>query len=72
MIAVPADTPVTIPVVPTLAEPEPSVSLQLPPAVASLSVIVEPPAHTTEPPLIAAGYAFTVTITIERQPVGIR
>jgi len=65
---VPALIPVTIPVEPTEAPPE---LLHVPPAVASVIVIVDPPAHTTELPLIAAGSAFTVAITTERQPVGI-
>jgi hypothetical protein len=61
---VPAVTPVTIPV------PDPTVAipllllLQVPPVVASLSVIWEP-AITVLLPEIAPGVGFTVTIVVE-------
>ncbi len=60
-------TPVTIPDVPTVAIPV-AVLLQVPPAVASLSEVVAPPAHTMAVPLIDAGVAgngFTVTSTVD-------
>ena len=43
--------------------------LHTPPAVASLSVIVDP-AHTSNgPPVIAAGSGFTVIVVVVLQPV---
>jgi hypothetical protein len=67
MAALPADTPVTIPV------PEPIVAMpvlplvQVPPAEISLNVIVAPPRHTPVPPLMAA-IGPTVTTSIEGHP----
>lgn len=71
MVVTPSATPVTIPVdAPTVAV----VVLdedQVPPAVASVSVVV-PPIQTTGVPPIVAGNAFTVATAVLRQPVGIR
>ena len=53
MVAVPALAPVTIPLVPTLAM-EVALLLHVPPAVASLSVVVNP-WHTVNVPVIDAG-----------------
>ena len=67
MIAVPAETPVTMPV------PEPIVAIpvaplvQLPPAVPSVRVVVLP-VHTDNVPPIATGAVFTVTVVVTRQP----
>ena len=62
IVAVPAVTPVTMP------EEEPTVALvllllQVPPAVASVSVIVAP-SQTEELPEIDGGVGFTVTVTV--------
>ena len=66
MVVVPAATPLTIPVLPTVAVTV-DTELQAPPAVASLREVVAPPAHTTAVPDIAAGTAgkeFTVMVSI--------
>jgi len=59
MLTVPAVTPVTIPVEPTVALP--LLALHVPPEVASVNVIVEP-THTAEGPEIAAGNGFIVSV----------
>lgn len=67
MIAVPAVTPVTIPV----AEPTVTaalVVLHTPPAIGSLSV-TDDPMHTAGGPVTAEGVAFTVTLAKAVQPV---
>jgi hypothetical protein len=65
--AVPAETPVTIPVVaPTVALALPV--LQVPPP-ASFRVVVVP-GHTTSDPVIAPGSGFTVTTAVIEHPVG--
>ena len=63
MVAVPAETPVTVPDdVPTVATPvDPEV--HVPPDVTSLSV-VEAPIHTVAVPVIEAGNALTVTTCV--------
>ena len=62
MEAVPADTPVTTPdAEPTVATPV-LPEVHVPPAVASLSVVVSP-AQTTAVPVIADGSGLTVTVT---------
>jgi len=67
-VAVPADAPVTTPVVEfTLAMPE-ALLLQVPPAVASVSVIVAP-THTADGPVMAAGAGVIVMVLVARQPV---
>jgi hypothetical protein len=57
MVAVPTDTPVTMPVGLTVAVP---VALHVPPLVASVKALVDP-AHMLNVPVIAAGVGFTVT-----------
>ena len=67
IVAVPANTPDTTPVVaPTVAFAV-EVLLQVTPVVTSLRVIVEP-SHTDDGPVIGAGVALTVTITVAWQP----
>jgi hypothetical protein len=64
--AVPALTPVTVPLVPTVAIPVAPL-LHTPPGVASLSDVVAP-AHTTGVPVIpagAAGVVLTVTVAVD-------
>lgn len=67
MIAVPALTPLTMPV------PEPTVAiavlllLHAPPVIVSLSVVVAP-THAVADPVIVGGNAFTVTAFIALQP----
>jgi len=63
---VPALPPVTTPLVATAAM-EGDAELHTPPAVASLSEVVAPPAHTEAAPPIAAGIegkGFTVTTIV--------
>ena len=62
MVAVPADTGVTTPVLPMVAIPV-ALLLQAPPGVASVSVIVAP-IHTPVGPQMAAAAPFTVTIIV--------
>jgi hypothetical protein len=59
-VAVPADVPVTIPVVPILALP---VLLQVPPPVPSVKDVVDPE-HTLIVPVIGAGTPLAVTIIV--------
>lgn len=56
---VPAKTPVTIPVVLPIVAELPA-AVHVPPAVASVKVIVAPPAHTVDKPLIGEGKGLTV------------
>ena len=66
MVAVPLESPVTIPVgstVPTAV----LLLLQAPPATDSVKADVRP-THTVWVPVIAAGTAFTVTAVILLQP----
>lgn len=68
MVVIPATTPVTIPdAEPMLAVPG-AAELQLPPVVASLSVVVSPE-HTDVAPVMAAGLC-TVTVLTAAQPSG--
>lgn len=69
IVDVPADTPVTIPVVPPINATPVALLLQVPGALASVSGVVSP-AHTSNVPLIRAGNGFTVTIAVIIQPVG--
>ena len=64
MIAVPDDTPITVPVLPTVATVV-TVLLQAPPVVASLNPVVEP-AQTVAAPVMAPadGNGFTVIIDV--------
>ena len=69
MVAVPADTPDMMPVpVPILAIAV-ALLLQLPPVVPSVSVVVKP-THTALDPAMAAGNGLTVTVAVEKHPVG--
>jgi hypothetical protein len=61
IIDVPEDTPVTTPVPATTVATAGVALLQVPPAVASLSVVVDP-AQTLVVPVIAAGNGFTTTV----------
>ena len=54
--------PVTIPVVLPTAAMVPEALLQVPPAVESAKVMVNPPHTENEDPVMAAGTVFTVTI----------
>ena len=68
MFAVPAEIPETSPALPAVAVPvEPE--LHVPPAVISLSVVTDA-AQTTNAPVIAAGDAFTVSVSVLKQPAG--
>ena len=67
MVATPALTPVTTPLLLfTVAVPVDPL-LHMPPPVVVVSVAV-PPTHTAAAPLIAAGTAYTVTIFTDAQP----
>ena len=68
IIAVPALTPVTTPEPDTTVATNGSLLPQVPPALASLSV-VDDPTHTEDTPVIAAGSGFTVKIAEMLQPV---
>ena len=68
MTEVPAVTPVTTP--PAVMVATAGVALlHVPPAVALLSVVVEP-THTLVTPVITAGSGLTVTVVVTAQPVG--
>ena len=69
IIAVPASAPPTVPVPTPTTATEISLLDQTPPAVISVSAIVNP-AQTFVVPVMAAGSAYTVTIVLARQPVG--
>ena len=64
---VPADTPVTTPVLPTAARLV-LLLLQVPPVEASVKAVVKP-THTLAVPVIAAGKGLTVTGVVIIQPV---
>jgi hypothetical protein len=70
MVVVPAIIPVTIPVdVPTVATVA-SALIHVPPAVASLRVVVYiPPSHTESVPVIGKGSGLIVTVVAMMQPV---
>ena len=64
MVAVPADTPVTMPVVPTVATVV-AVLLQVPPVVASLNPVVAPAQTVAVPVMVPAdGNGLTVTTLV--------
>lgn len=63
MVTVPAATPVTIPDDDPTVAVNTSLLLHVPPLVASVSVLVSP-SHTLSVPPIAAGNAFTETVTV--------
>jgi hypothetical protein len=67
MIEVPNDTPVTVPDVPTVATLV-LLLAQVPPAEASVRLMVEP-TQTPVDPVITAGTGFTVNTLVFRQPV---
>ena len=54
MVVVPGDTPVTIPVVPTVAADCDTAGLHVPPVTPSVSVVVAP-AQTVDVPLTGVG-----------------
>ena len=69
MVAVPAATPVTIPLLPpTVAMPVARL-LHVTPGVAQDSVVVCV-THTASIPVMAAGFGFTVTVAMATHPVG--
>ena len=67
MVEVPEDTPVTIPVEEPIVAMPVLPLVQVPLAVASLKVVVNP-AQTTAVPVIDDGNGFTVTTTVAIQP----
>lgn len=69
MVSVPASTPVTTPVAGIMVAVAVLLLLQVPPALASLSV-TDAPSHTPVAPVIVAGSGFTVTLAVAVQPVG--
>ena len=69
MVAVPADTPVTIPVPAPTEAIEVLLLLHVPPLVASLSEVVSP-TQTLLTPVIADGVGLTVSIIVVVQPAG--
>lgn len=69
MLAVPALTPVTVPVpLPMLTWPD--VVLHTPPPAPSVNVICAP-THTAPAPDMAVGPVFTVSVTLVMQPAGV-
>ena len=68
-MAVPADTPVTVPVVLFTVATSVLLLAQVAPAVAVLNVVV-PPTHTFGLPVIAAGNGFTVIVCVCVVPSG--
>ncbi len=66
MFTVPAETPVTIPDVPTVAIPE--LPLTHDPPVGVDDNVVVAPTHTDIVPVIADGAANTVTVVVRTQP----
>jgi hypothetical protein len=70
MVTLPADTPVTVPVVDPMLANVLLLLVHVPGLDASVSVEVRP-THTFVVPPIAAGNAFTVIGVVTEQPVGI-
>ena len=68
MMLVPSATPLTIPEVLPMVAMVVVVLIQVPPATASLSVIVAP-THTAPGPVMAAGIVYTATVVLTLQPV---
>ncbi len=60
MVVVPAETPVTVPELSTVATDALLLVYDKAPDVASLSIVWAPPAHTVVVPSIAEGLAYTV------------
>ena len=69
MVAVPADTPVTIPELMPIVAIVVAVLVQVPPPTASVSGVVAP-IHTVIIPVMAAGTGLTVTVSTAAQPDG--
>ena len=69
MFAMPADTPVTIPVTEPTVPILVGLLLQVPPVVASLKGVVAP-AQTLVIPVGAGGPGLTVSVRVAVQPVG--
>ena len=65
--AVPDAKPITKPV----DEIVTVVLFHTPPGVGSLTVVVDPPAHTVEDPIIGSGNALTVSTRVVMQPVNV-
>ncbi len=70
MAALPAVTPVTTPVDPTVAVAV-LLLLHVPGVVASVRLVVAPFAHTLNVPVMPEGRALTDTLAVILQPVGI-
>ena len=70
MTAVPPETPVTTPVTSTIEAIVASLLLHVPPAVASLSVVVRPTHTNSGLPVGTAVVGYTVTTMVPIQPVG--
>lgn len=68
MMLVPSATPLTIPEVLPMVAMVVVVLIQVPPATASLRVIVAP-THTALGPVMAAGIVYTATVVLTLQPV---
>jgi len=69
IVEVPADSPVTTPVVPPISAMPVALLLHVPGALASVSGVVAP-AHTSSVPVISAGNGLTVTTAVVIHPVG--
>ena len=69
MVAVPAELPVTAPVVGNTAAMPGLLLVQVAPGVIVLSEVVLP-TQTDDAPVITAGNGFTVMVTLLLQPVG--
>jgi hypothetical protein len=69
IIGLPAATPVTIPLLVPIVARVTLLLVHVPPAVASVSVVVKP-THTLAVPLIDAGSGLTVTTAVAIQVVG--
>jgi hypothetical protein len=67
MIAVPLETPLTVPEGETVATPVKELP-HVPPVETSASSLV-PPMHTVVPPVMADGNGFTVICDVTKQPV---
>jgi hypothetical protein len=71
MVAVPADIPVTTPVVAPMVAIAGLLLLQVAPTVVVLNVVVLP-THTLVVPVIGPGNGLTVTVAVVMQPDGER
>ena len=67
-MALPATSAVTIPVEALMVKTPMSLLCHVPPVVVLVSV-QDAPSHTSELPLMGAGSAFTVTLSVLKQPV---